>query len=89
MLRHIKHTIKFTIEMARQQGLASSQQWQKMPQQMLFARCRSMAVREVFADVSRRIIERDALIGVSMTGIMHNPKLIENKNLLQMGGLMM
>lgn len=39
-------------------------------------------------DVSKRIIERDALIGVSMTGIMHNPKLIENKNLLQMGGLM-
>jgi len=49
--KDIKHTIKFTIEMARQQGLASSQQWQKMPQQMLFARCRSMAVREVFADV--------------------------------------
>lgn len=49
--RDIKHTIKFTIEMAKQQGLASSQQWQKMPQQMLFARCRSMAVREVFADV--------------------------------------
>ena len=49
--KDIKHTIKFTMEMARQQGLASSQQWQKMPQQMLFARCRSMAVREVFADV--------------------------------------
>jgi len=49
--KDIKHTIRFTIEMAKQQGLASSQQWQKMPQQMLFARCRSMAVREVFADV--------------------------------------
>lgn len=49
--KDIKHTVKFTIEMARQQGLATSSQWQKMPQQMLFARCRSMAVREVFADV--------------------------------------
>jgi hypothetical protein len=47
----VKHTIKFTIEMAQKMGLASNQVWQKMPQQMLFARCRSMAVREVFADI--------------------------------------
>jgi len=47
----VKHTIKFTIEMAQKMGLANNQVWQKMPQQMLFARCRSMAVREVFADI--------------------------------------
>ena len=33
-------------------------------------------------DVSKRIIERDALIGVSMTGIMHDPKVVEHKNFL-------
>jgi hypothetical protein len=47
----VKHTIRFTIEMAQKMGLANNQVWQKMPQQMLFARCRSMAVREVFADI--------------------------------------
>lgn len=47
----VKHIIKFTIEMAQKMGLANNQVWQKMPQQMLFARCRSMAVREVFADI--------------------------------------
>lgn len=35
-------------------------------------------------DVSKRIIERDALIGVSMTGIMHDPKVVEHKNFLQL-----
>jgi len=39
-------------------------------------------------EVTKRIIERDALIGVSMTGIMHNPMLIENKNLLQLASMM-
>ena len=45
------HRITFTIEMAQQAGLTKSPNWQKMPKQMLQARCRTMALREVFADV--------------------------------------
>jgi hypothetical protein len=45
------HRITFTIEMAQQANLTKSPNWQKMPKQMLQARCRTMALREVFADV--------------------------------------
>jgi hypothetical protein len=37
--------------MAQQANLTKSPNWQKMPKQMLQARCRTMALREVFADV--------------------------------------
>ena len=46
-----KYTIQFTIEMAQRQGLTNNRQWQTMPKQMLMARCKSMAVRDVFGDV--------------------------------------
>jgi len=46
-----KYTIIFTIEMAQRQGLTNNRQWQTMPKQMLMARCKSMAVRDVFGDV--------------------------------------
>jgi hypothetical protein len=45
------HRITFTIEMAQVMGITQSQNWQRMPKQMLQARCRTMALREVFADV--------------------------------------
>ena len=48
---HQKYTVSFTIEMAQKQGLTRNQQWQNMPKQMLMARCKSMAVRDVFGDV--------------------------------------
>lgn len=48
---HQKYTISFTIDMAQKQGLTRNQQWQNMPKQMLMARCKSMAVRDVFGDV--------------------------------------
>ena len=46
-----KYTVQFTIEMAQRQGLTNNRQWQTMPKQMLMARCKSMAVRDVFGDV--------------------------------------
>lgn len=46
-----KYVISFTIEMAQRQGLTNNRQWQTMPKQMLMARCKSMAVRDVFGDV--------------------------------------
>jgi hypothetical protein len=46
-----KYTVTFTIEMAQRQNLTSNRQWQNMPKQMLMARCKSMAVRDVFGDV--------------------------------------
>ena len=48
---HQKYTVSFTIDMAQKQGLTRNQQWQNMPKQMLMARCKSMAVRDVFGDV--------------------------------------
>lgn len=45
------HTISFTWDMAQLQGLTNSSSWKRMPKQMLQARCRTMAIREVFADV--------------------------------------
>jgi len=44
------YTVSFTIEMARQQGLTNNRNWTTMPTQMLRARCKSMAVRDVFPD---------------------------------------
>jgi hypothetical protein len=46
-----KYVVTFTIAMAQRQGLTSNRQWQNMPKQMLMARCKSMAVRDVFGDV--------------------------------------
>ena len=46
-----KYVVTFTIAMAQKQGLTSNRQWQNMPKQMLMARCKSMAVRDVFGDV--------------------------------------
>lgn len=46
-----KYVVSFTIEMAQRQGLTNNRQWQTMPKQMLMARCKSMAVRDVFGDV--------------------------------------
>lgn len=46
-----KYIVTFTIAMAQKQGLTSNRQWQNMPKQMLMARCKSMAVRDVFGDV--------------------------------------
>ena len=48
---HQKYVVSFTIEMAQKQGLTRNTQWQNMPKQMLMARCKSMAVRDVFGDV--------------------------------------
>lgn len=48
---HQKYVVSFTIEMAQKQGLTKNQQWQNMPKQMLMARCKSMAVRDIFGDV--------------------------------------
>ncbi len=44
------YTVSFTIEMAKQQGLTNNRNWSTMPTQMLRARCKSMAVRDVFPD---------------------------------------
>ena len=44
------YTVSFTIEMAKQQGLTNNRNWVTMPTQMLRARCKSMAVRDVFPD---------------------------------------
>ena len=46
-----KYVVTFTIALAQKQGLTNNRQWQTMPKQMLMARCKSMAVRDVFGDV--------------------------------------
>jgi hypothetical protein len=48
---HEEHIEEFTWEMAERAGLVKGNNWQKYPEDMLFARCMSRVARKIFPDV--------------------------------------
>lgn len=52
---------KFSIEDARQMGLADKDNWRKMPKDMLYARCASRAVRRMFPDIVKGFKGREEM----------------------------
>ena len=48
---HEEHIEEFTWEMAERAGLIKGTNWQKYPEDMLFARCMSRVARKIFPDV--------------------------------------
>lgn len=55
------HTYRFTWEMAQQMNLAKGSSWQRMPKQMLKARCTSNACRAVWPDAVSGIYTADEI----------------------------